>query len=131
MNHIRKILTWLKRITLLGNCFLCNDIIKIWNRSGYVLEKRGEKDLYRVLLCKTHYNGYYDFPAVRSILSETLLQEINLNDSELFKSLNLSQLAVDQGITPPEFRPSAENDQSRLDVKEPIKCPNCQYEFTP
>jgi ParB-like chromosome segregation protein Spo0J len=42
----------------------------------------------------------------------------------------LSKLAEDAGIIPPDFQPTDAESQGRLDVKDPIVCPNCGHEFT-
>ncbi len=42
----------------------------------------------------------------------------------------LAQIAENEGIEPPDFQPAAIDDQSRLDQKAPIQCPECGHEFT-
>lgn len=39
--------------------------------------------------------------------------------------------ALIDGLTPPNFEPVGEDQQSRLDQKSPITCPHCGQEFTP
>lgn len=42
----------------------------------------------------------------------------------------LERLTIDAGISPPDFHPGTEDDQSRLDQKQSITCPKCGHEFT-
>ncbi len=35
------------------------------------------------------------------------------------------------GLEIPDFKPSSEDEQPRLDLKKPVTCPNCGHEFTP
>ena len=41
----------------------------------------------------------------------------------------LAQLAQDAGVDPPDFEPADMDDQSRLDQKAKITCPECGHEF--
>jgi hypothetical protein len=43
----------------------------------------------------------------------------------------LAKLAEEEGIAPPDFDPAGIEDQSRLDEKAKITCPECGHEFTP
>ncbi len=43
----------------------------------------------------------------------------------------LATLAEEQGITPPDFAPVGIEEQSRLDEKSRVRCPECGHEFTP
>jgi hypothetical protein len=75
----KKISSWFHQITLLGNCFLCNKEIRIWNRSGNVLEKIGDANkLYRALLCREHYEGYFNFSGVRSLVAKKIRLQIKM-----------------------------------------------------
>lgn len=60
---------------------------------------------------------------------DTLLKQVNTDDAAL-QSL-LSELAMNEGITPPDFAPVGIDDQPRLDEKAKCTCPNCGHEFTP
>jgi hypothetical protein len=60
---------------------------------------------------------------------DELLREIDTG-SEALQAM-LSQLAEDEGITPPSFEPTTADSQSQLDQKKSITCPNCAHEFTP
>ncbi len=35
------------------------------------------------------------------------------------------------GLEIPDFQPTGEDEQPRLDLKQPVTCPNCGHEFTP
>jgi hypothetical protein len=58
---------------------------------------------------------------------EELLNEIGTGSSDV--QAMLSKLAADTGIIPPDFEPTAADDQSRLDKKSKSECPKCGYEF--
>ncbi len=59
-----------------------------------------------------------------------ILQALNVEVGELAEIVGLDLLEVT--IPEPEiFKPASEDEQDRLDEKEPIVCPNCGHEFTP
>jgi hypothetical protein len=92
LKAIEKMLNWWHRVTLLGNCFLCNKEIKFWNRSGNVLEKHGDANkLYRALLCREHYEGYFDFNGVKSLVAKKIRAQIKIE--RLQKSGKLKLMA--------------------------------------
>jgi ParB family chromosome partitioning protein len=62
-------------------------------------------------------------------LLDGLLQEVN-SDSPAIQQM-LSDLAIDVGLTPPDFAPVDMSEQPRLDQKSPITCPSCGHEFIP
>lgn len=51
-------------------------------------------------------------------------------DSEILNELR-NRLAEDKGIVAPDFNPVGADEQSELDSKSKVKCPNCEYEFEP
>jgi hypothetical protein len=40
-------------------------------------------------------------------------------------------MAEAAGVVPPDFEPATADDQSRLDQKAKVTCPECGHEFTP
>lgn len=60
---------------------------------------------------------------------EELLRDVNVGDAALQQML--ATMAEDAGIVPPNFEPTQESDQPRLDQKAPITCPHCGEEFIP
>ena len=80
LEAIKKIKGWFHRVTLIGHCFLCNKEIKIWHRSGYVLEKHSDGNkLHRALLCKIHYEGYFNFNGVRSLVAKKIRAQLKMD----------------------------------------------------
>ena len=59
---------------------------------------------------------------------ESLIHEIDTGCDALRDMLG--SMAEDAGITPPDFQPTDAESQSRLDQKQPVRCPNCGHEFT-
>ena len=43
----------------------------------------------------------------------------------------LADLAEDEGVVPPDFQPTTQEEQGRLDQKAATKCPECGHEWTP
>jgi hypothetical protein len=60
---------------------------------------------------------------------DELLREIDTGSEALQEML--AKLAEEEGIAPPDFDPAGIEDQSRLDEKAKITCPECGHEFTP
>lgn len=58
---------------------------------------------------------------------ETLLAEVSAGSDAVDKML--ADLAVKEGINPPDFSPTSVDDQGRLDEKAKVACPSCGYEF--
>jgi len=58
---------------------------------------------------------------------DALMREIDTG-CEALQSM-IAKLAEDTGIIPPDFQPTDAESQGRLDVKQPIVCPNCGHEF--
>lgn len=58
---------------------------------------------------------------------DALLKDVNTGEAVVQQML--SQLAADNGITPPDFQPVDIGEQSRLDERQSIICPNCGHEF--
>lgn len=58
-----------------------------------------------------------------------LLAEITPSSNEVAELL--SNLARATGAEAPDFSPSTLGEQSKLDQKNPIKCPGCGYEWRP
>ena len=58
-----------------------------------------------------------------------LLEEVSSGDAGIQQML--SQLAQEEGITPPAFAPVSEDEQGRLDQKKMVTCPHCGGEFVP
>jgi len=61
-------------------------------------------------------------------LSE-LISHMTINSDDLQSVVD--GVAEDAGIKPPEFEPTIEGDQSRLDEKSSVSCPHCGAEFVP
>jgi ParB-like chromosome segregation protein Spo0J len=59
---------------------------------------------------------------------EELLATVE-TDSEALRAM-MDGLASEAGITSPEFSPATLDEQSRLDEKAKIQCPECGHEFT-
>lgn len=59
---------------------------------------------------------------------DALLREVNTDDAAL-QSL-LGEMAMSQGIIPPNFDAVDGDGQPRLDEKKRITCPSCGHEFT-
>jgi ParB-like chromosome segregation protein Spo0J len=59
-----------------------------------------------------------------------LLAEVKTTDDELSRALFCEALAEQEGIKSPNFQPVGIDEQSRLDQKDPVKCPECGHEFT-
>lgn len=97
--------------------------------------------------------GWCDVPAVVEDVPEQLAKERAIRDnlaagewqeqelSELLTALqiegsDLTVLGFDDAqlealVGEPNFEPTSEDEQGRLDQKKPIKCPECGAEFTP
>ena len=59
---------------------------------------------------------------------DDLLREVETSNEQL-KAM-LDELATGSGLNPPEFLPSTEDQQSKLDEKSPITCPECGHVFS-
>lgn len=60
---------------------------------------------------------------------DALLREVNTGDQSVMAML--SDLAMREGITAPDFQPVGIDEQGRLDQKKRVTCPECGHEFTP
>jgi len=60
---------------------------------------------------------------------DELLREVQ--SSEAGVQAMLAEVAEKAGITPPNFEPTSEDEQGRLDQKKPVVCPECGHEFVP
>jgi ferritin-like metal-binding protein YciE len=60
---------------------------------------------------------------------ETLMRDVHTGEQAIADML--TEWAQDLGIVSPDFQPATEDDQSRLDEKSKISCPECGHEFTP
>ena len=60
---------------------------------------------------------------------DELLREVQTGNDSV--ATVLSSLAEEHGIVPPDFEPATADDQSRLDEKAKVCCPECGHEFTP
>ena len=60
---------------------------------------------------------------------ETLKANFNLN--ELLEWGFTHEEFNNLGLVIPDFQPSSEDKQPRLDLKKAVTCPNCGHEFTP
>ena len=69
--------------------------------------------------------------AMATVDAEALasLVETVETDSEALRQM-IDDLALEEGITSPEFSPATLDDQGKLDEKAPIQCPECGHEFT-
>jgi hypothetical protein len=56
-----------------------------------------------------------------------LLGSIESTDVDVMNFIE--ELAIKEGIVSPDFAPGTEDDQGRLDEKEPTICPNCGHEW--
>jgi len=54
---------------------------------------------------------------------------VNTDNEQVMK--HLADLAIENGITAPDFQPVGIDEQGRLDQKKPVTCPECGHEFTP
>ena len=61
---------------------------------------------------------------------DEFLSENELDMNELLDELELPALDM-RYFGSGEFEPTNENDQGRLDRKNPVQCPSCGHEFTP
>ena len=61
---------------------------------------------------------------------DEFLSENKLDMSDLLDELELPALDM-RYFGSGEFEPTDENDQGRLDKKNPVTCPECGYEFIP
>lgn len=52
------------------------------------------------------------------------------SDNEQVQAL-ISEIATKEGIMPPDFEPVGIDEQSRLDQKKKVICPECGHEFAP
>jgi hypothetical protein len=70
--------------------------------------------------------------AAMATTNAKVLEELLLNLEAKRPELEdlLAQIAKNEGISPPDFEPAGLDDQSRLDEKAKIKCPECGHEFT-
>lgn len=60
---------------------------------------------------------------------ETLMRDVHTGEQAIADML--TEWAQDLGIVSPDFQPATEDDQSRLDEKSKLSCPECGHEFTP
>jgi hypothetical protein len=60
---------------------------------------------------------------------DALLREVSTGEAGLQQML--SDLAVREGITPPDFQPVGIEEQGRLDEKAKVECPECGCWFEP
>ena len=60
---------------------------------------------------------------------DELLRMVNTDNEQVMK--HLQDLAIENGITSPDFQPVGIDEQGRLDQKKPVTCPECGHEFTP
>lgn len=60
---------------------------------------------------------------------ERLVADVQ-TDSDTLRAM-IDELAQNAGISPPDFRPIGEDEQSRLDERSKVTCPECGHEFTP
>lgn len=58
-----------------------------------------------------------------------LLEHVQTSDEDLARMID--GLAAEHGIIPPDFQPTDGSDQSRLDQKNPVECPECGHAFVP
>jgi len=63
-----------------------------------------------------------------AVILDAILRELETGSPELQQML--SDLAEEFGVVPPDFDPATADDQSRLDQKAKITCPECGHEFT-
>lgn len=60
---------------------------------------------------------------------ETLMRDVHTGEQAIADML--TEWAQDLGIVSPDFQPATEDEQSRLDEKSKLSCPECGHEFTP
>ena len=58
---------------------------------------------------------------------EEIMRDIQASDERTMSML--SNLAMEEGIVPPDFQPVGIDEQPRLDQKTPVICPECGCEF--
>ena len=60
---------------------------------------------------------------------EQLMKDVQTGEQAVADML--TEWAQDLGLVSPDFQPASEDDQSRLDEKSKVACPECGHEFTP
>jgi ParB-like chromosome segregation protein Spo0J len=81
--------------------------------------------VYSVFDNKSVENTEWDFPKLADLLTE--FDGINV-DMEL---TGFAPEEIEDIVVGPNFSPVSEEEQSRLDQKSPVTCPECGHEFTP
>ena len=80
----------------------------------------------------TLLGGDLGFADLLQIWDEEGLQAVLANTPDAGSLLaSLTQADVDSLLIGPDFEPVSEEEQSRLDEKKPITCPECGHEFRP
>ena len=85
-----------------------------------------KKDEAALNIALNKIGGEWDFPKLKDII-------VDLDDGELDMDLlgfGEDELNEMMGVVP-KFQPASEDEQGRLDQKNPVTCPECGVEFVP
>jgi len=123
--------------------------ITVSNRSGFIVSghcRRAAAEKLGLKRCPVDYQDFKSKAEERAVLvADNVIGEFSEKDvakmsdivAALEKSkynLELTALTAEQiegFLLEPNFEPTSEDDQPRLDEKSKIKCPKCGCEFTP
>jgi hypothetical protein len=90
----------------------------------YVELSEEKEKLALLILDKTSELATVDNASLEALVGDVQTAEQDLADL-------ITEMSQEAGILAPEFEPSTEDEQSRLDEKAKVCCPECGHEFTP
>jgi hypothetical protein len=70
-----------------------------------------------------------EMATVDPVALDVLVRDVQTAEQDLADLI--TEMSQEAGILAPEFEPSTEDEQSRLDEKAKVCCPECGHEFTP
>lgn len=126
--------------------------ITVSNRSGFIVRGHGRLMAAKVLGAKQCPIDRQDYECEADewadLIADNRLSELSETDNPKLKDLleTLDVGAMDMELTAwteqamadlmsqfhvPKFEPTSEEEQPRLDLKTPVKCPECGHEFVP
>jgi len=94
------------------------------------LDSEREKAL-NIALNNPKLQGEFNWPALGDLLLELDAANVPLELAGYTEDSVKSLLAALDGDRMPDFEPVGEDEQSRLDQKAPVTCPECGAEFVP